>query len=121
VLRHGLPPSCSYEYKIGGAVLLGTMAFIPRNTPFEPGHNVADVCYGQIETCARHLMRWPNGRYALRRIAADFERPLAATRTMLASLSPMMRQSVSAVTMPIRRRRTTQSGSRASKGAALGA
>jgi hypothetical protein len=114
-----LPPSCSYENKIGGAVLLGTMAFIPRNTPFEPGHNVADVCYGQIETCARHLMRWPNGRYALRRIAADFERPLAATRTMLASPSPMMRQSVSPV--PIRRRRATQSGSRASKGAALGA
>jgi hypothetical protein len=28
------------------------MAFIPRNTPFEPGHSVADVCYGQIETCA---------------------------------------------------------------------
>lgn len=32
--------------KIGGAVLLGVMAFIPRGAAIPPGHAVADVGYG---------------------------------------------------------------------------
>jgi hypothetical protein len=71
--------------KIGGAVLLGVMSFVPRNTPIPPGHSVADVGYGQVETGAWYLVRWPTGRYDLRRVSADFGHPLVATRTIAPS------------------------------------
>ena len=71
--------------KIGNAVLLGTQAFIPRNTPIAAGHSVFDVGYGQIESGAWYAVRWPNGRYELHRVTADFAQPAVATRTMVAS------------------------------------
>jgi hypothetical protein len=71
--------------KAGGAVLMGTMAFVPRDVPIAPGHSVADVGYGRVETGAWYLLRRPNGRYDLRRVTADFGHPLVATRTILGS------------------------------------
>jgi hypothetical protein len=71
--------------KIGDTVLLGLMAFVPRNASIAPGHSVADVGYGQVETGAWYLVRRPNGRYELHRVAADFGHPLVATRAMAAS------------------------------------
>jgi len=74
--------------KIGGAALMGVMSFIPRNVPISPGHSVADVGYGQVETGAWYLVRWPNGHYDLRRVTAAFRQPAVATRTMIASPFP---------------------------------
>ena len=54
-------------------MLLGKHGVHPAQQANRAGHSVADVGYGQVETCARHLMRWPYGRYDLRRVAADFE------------------------------------------------
>ena len=63
-------------------------AFIPRNTPISPGHGVFDVGYGQIETSAWYLVRWPDGHYDLHRVTAGFAQPAVATRTMVASPFP---------------------------------
>jgi hypothetical protein len=71
--------------KIGGAVLLGLMAFVPRAAPISAGHGVVDVGYGQVESGAWYLVRWPDGRYDLRRVTAAFGHPLVATRAILAS------------------------------------
>lgn len=71
--------------KIGGAVLMGTMAFVPRNVAISPGHSVLDVGYGQVETGAWYLVRWPNEHYDLRQIAAGFTQPAVATRSIVAS------------------------------------
>ena len=71
--------------KIGGAVLMGTMSFIPRPAVIPPGHSVLDVGYGQVETGAWYLIRWPNGRYDVRRVATAFAQPAVATRSIVAS------------------------------------
>jgi hypothetical protein len=71
--------------RVGDALLLGVMAFVPRNTPIPAGHSVADVGYGQVEAGAWYLVRWPTGRYDVRRVTADFTQPAVATRSILAS------------------------------------
>ena len=70
----------------GDALLLGLMAFIPRSAPIAAGHVIVDVGYGQVEGGAWYLVRWPEGRYELRRVAAAFDHALVATRTI--RLSP---------------------------------
>jgi len=74
--------------KAGGAILFGTQAFIPRNMPIPAGHGVFDVGYGQVETGAWYLARWPNGHYDLHRVTADFAQPAVAVRTIIASPFP---------------------------------
>jgi hypothetical protein len=69
----------------GDGTLLGLMAFIPRNAPIAAGHSAVDVGYGQVESGAWYLIRWPGGRYELHRVDADFGHPLVAIRTILAS------------------------------------
>jgi hypothetical protein len=69
----------------GDALLIGLMAFIPRNIPVGAGHTVVDVGYGLVESGAWYLVRWPDGRYDLHQVTADFGHPLVATRSILAS------------------------------------
>ena len=74
--------------KIGGAVLLGLMAFVPRDVPIPQGHSIVDVGYGQVESGAWYLVRRPDGHYDLRAVTADFGHPLVATRSIRASPFP---------------------------------
>ena len=69
----------------GDALLLGLEAFIPRNTPIAPGHSTVDVGYGLLESAAWYVVRWPDGRYDLHQVTADFGHPLVSTRSILAS------------------------------------
>ncbi len=69
-------------------LLLGIMAFIPRGAAIAAGHSVFDVGYGQVESGAWYLVRWPDARYELRRIDAAFDHPLMATRSILPSPFP---------------------------------
>jgi hypothetical protein len=69
----------------GDVLLLGLMAFIPRNVLIAAGHSVVDVGYGQVESGAWYLVRWPDGHYDLHRVAASFDQPLVAARTIRAS------------------------------------
>jgi hypothetical protein len=69
----------------GDALLIGFMAFIPRNTPTAAGHEVVDVGYGQTEGGAWFLTRWPDGHYDLHQVTAAFGHPLVATRSIRAS------------------------------------
>lgn len=71
--------------KIGDALLMGTMSFIPRKVAVSPGHSVLDVGYGQVESGAWYLVRWPNGNYDLHRVTADFTQPAVAVRSIVAS------------------------------------
>ena len=71
--------------KVGGALLIGVMSFIPRTSPIEPGHAVVDVGYGQVEAGAWYLVRGPDSRYALRPVLANFGHPLVAVRTIAVS------------------------------------
>jgi hypothetical protein len=71
--------------RVGNALLLGVMGFVPRNISIPSSHSVVDVGYGQVEAGAWYLVRWPNGRYDVRRVAADFTQPVVATRAILAS------------------------------------
>jgi hypothetical protein len=75
--------------KVGNAVLLGLMAFIPRGTSIPAGHGIVDVGYGQVESGAWYLVRRPGGRYSLHQIVGPFVQPLVATRTI--RLSPLRR------------------------------
>jgi hypothetical protein len=72
----------------GEALLLGLMAFIPRNVPIAAGHSVLDVGYGQVESGAWYLVRWPGGRYDLHRVAGAFGQPLGAVRAIRISPFP---------------------------------
>ena len=72
----------------GDALLLGVMAFIPRNAPVAVGHSVVDVGYGLVEGGAWYLVRWPDGRYDLHQIVASFPQPPVAVRTIRASPFP---------------------------------
>lgn len=69
----------------GDALLIGLMAFIPRNVPIAAGHRVVDVGYGQVESGAWYLVRWPDGHYDLHQVTAAFGHPLVATRSIRAS------------------------------------
>jgi hypothetical protein len=71
--------------KIGDAILFGVMSFIPRTTAIAAGHAVVDVDYGQVESGAWYLVRWPGGRYEPRQVAVAAPRPLVATRAICAS------------------------------------
>ena len=74
--------------KVGGAVLLGVMAFVPRNAPIPPGHSVVDVGYGQVKSGGWYLVRRTDGHYDLHRVDAAFTQPLVAVRTIRASPFP---------------------------------
>jgi hypothetical protein len=67
----------------GDALLIGLMAFIPRNMPIAAG-----VGYGQAESGAWYLVRWPDGHYDLRQVTAPFGHPLVALRAVRASPFP---------------------------------
>ena len=45
----------------GDALLIGLQAFIPRKVPIAAGHSVVDAGYGQAESGAWYLVRWPMG------------------------------------------------------------
>jgi hypothetical protein len=69
----------------GEAVLIGFEAFIPRAAPWPEGHTIANG----LEGGGWYLLRHPDGRYGLRRIATahpDTGQPLVATRAI--ALSP---------------------------------
>jgi poly(A) polymerase len=74
--------------KIGGSVLMGVMAFIPRTVPVAAGHTLVDVGYGQVESGGWYLVRDSGGRYMLHRVTTDSARPLVAVRTIAASPFP---------------------------------
>ena len=74
--------------KVGDAMLLGVMAFVPRNASVPSGHRLVDVGYGQVESGAWYLVRRGSGNYDVRRVAADFAQPAVATRTILRSPFP---------------------------------
>jgi hypothetical protein len=70
-------------------LLIGLMAFVPRNEPVAPGHGLVDVGYGQVEAGAWYLVRWPNGRYDLHQVTlAHQQSSLVATRTIRPSPLP---------------------------------
>ena len=71
--------------KIGGSLLMGVMAFIPRTVSAAAGHALVDVGYGQVESGGWYLVRGPDARYTLRRVAADFGHPLVSVRTIAPS------------------------------------
>jgi hypothetical protein len=72
----------------GDALVIGLMAFMPRNVAIAAGHDVVDVGYGQAESGAWYLVRWPDGHYDLHEVAAAFGHPLVAVRSILASPFP---------------------------------
>ena len=74
--------------RVGDAVLLGLEAFVPRNAPIPPGHGVVDVGYGQVESGGWYLVRRPDARYELHRVAAPLTQKLVAVRTIRASPFP---------------------------------
>jgi hypothetical protein len=74
--------------RIGGALLVGLEAFIPRNAPIPVGHAIVDVGYGRVEGGGWYLVRTPAGQYRLRRVDAEFPRPLVAVRAIHASPFP---------------------------------
>ncbi len=69
----------------GQALLIGLMAFVPRQGPTAPGHSVVDVGYGRVEGGGWYLVRWPDGRYDLHEIRAGGTRSLVAVRTIRVS------------------------------------
>ena len=69
----------------GEALLIGLMAFVPRDAPVAPGHAVADVGYGRVEAGAWFLARWPDATYELHQVTATFPHPPVAVRTIAAS------------------------------------
>jgi hypothetical protein len=71
--------------RIGGSLLMGVMAFIPRTVSAAAGHALVDVGYGQVESGGWYLVRSPDGRYALHRVTADFGHPLVSVRTIAPS------------------------------------
>lgn len=72
----------------GDALLIGLMAFVPRNEAATPGHSLVEVGYGQVEGGAWYLVRWPSGRYDLHKVTAASGQPLVATRAIRASPFP---------------------------------
>ena len=72
----------------GDALLIGVMAFIPRNAPIASGHSVFDAGYGLAESGAWYLVRWRDGHYDLHQVTAAFGFPLIAPRACIASPFP---------------------------------
>jgi hypothetical protein len=73
---------------VGGAVLLGLEAFVPRNAPIPQGHSAVDVGYGQVESGGWYLVRRTDAHYDLHRVDAAFTQPLVAVRTIRSSPFP---------------------------------
>jgi hypothetical protein len=71
--------------RAGSALMIGVMAFIPRNVPVAAGHALVDVGYGQVEVDGWYLVRSAAASYELHRVSADFSHPLVAVRTVIAS------------------------------------
>lgn len=71
--------------KIGDAILIGLMSFIPPGAQLSAGHSAVDVGYGQVESGAWYLVRWPGGRYDLHRVVVASPQPMVATRAISAS------------------------------------
>jgi hypothetical protein len=72
----------------GNAMLLGLEAFVPRTASVPAGHSLVDVGYGQLESGAWYLVRWPDHRYNLHQIDAPFPHPLVSTRSICRSPFP---------------------------------
>jgi hypothetical protein len=72
----------------GEGLLIGFIAFIPRNVPIAAGHGVVDAGYGQADSGAWYLVRWPDGHYDLHRVTASFDHPLLGMRSAVASPFP---------------------------------
>jgi len=69
----------------GNAILLGLEAFVPRTASIPAEHSVVDVGYGQVESGAWYLVRWPDRRYSLHQIVGLFPHPLVSTRSICVS------------------------------------
>jgi hypothetical protein len=78
----------------GHAILLGLEAFVPRTASVPIGHSVVDVGYGQVESGAWYLVRWPDRRYDLHQIAAPFPHPMVSTRSICLSPFPGDRDAI---------------------------
>jgi len=59
-----------------------------RTASVPAGHSLVDVGYGQLESGAWYLVRWPDRRYSLHQIAAAFPHPLVSTRSICRSPFP---------------------------------
>jgi hypothetical protein len=76
---------------IGGEdIVIGLESFIPPQAAIAAGHAAVNVGYGRVEAGAWYLVRYPDARYALHRIApsTDADQALVATRTIAASPFP---------------------------------
>jgi hypothetical protein len=78
----------------GNAILLGLEAFVPRTASVPIGHGVVDVGYGEVESGAWYLVRWPDCHYELHQIAAPFPHPPVSTRSICLSPFPGDRDAI---------------------------
>ncbi len=78
----------------GNAILFGLEAFVPRTASVPIGHSVVDVGYGQVESGAWYLVRWPDRHYELHQILAPFPHPLVSTRSICLSPFPSERDAI---------------------------
>jgi hypothetical protein len=72
----------------GDLLLIGLEAFIPPQAALPAGHGAVGVGYGRLEAGAWYLIRYPDGHYDLRQIAASLPaigQALVATRAIRAS------------------------------------
>ncbi|GAJ30524.1 hypothetical protein AA0498_1191 [Acidomonas methanolica] len=69
-------------------LLIGLMAFVAKKTPVPAGHHVVDIGYGVVEAGAWYLLRWPDGHYMLRQLAAPFPQAPVAIRAIKCSPFP---------------------------------
>ena len=74
----------------GDLLFIGLEAFIPSRAPMPSGHSVVDVGYGRLDAGGWYLVRYPDGHYDLRQIAASPEtaQALVATRSIASSPFP---------------------------------
>lgn len=63
-------------------LLLGLMAFVAKKGSVPSDHRIVDVGYGVVEAGAWYLVRWPDGRYALRQLVASFTHAPVAVRSI---------------------------------------
>ena len=79
-----------HDNQRGDLLLIGIEAFIPPRAPAPSGHSVVDVGYGRLDAGGWYLIRYPDARYDLRRIAASpmAGQALVATRSIASSPFP---------------------------------
>lgn len=65
-----------------GILLLGLTAFVASKGSVPSDHRIVDVGYGVVEAGAWYLVRWPDGRYALRQLVASFTHVPVAIRSI---------------------------------------